>query len=92
MNREQSVQELGDKPGGSFLVRVSSQPGRYAISVVQRGGNIEHMLILPSYAGPQSAAPGKTQYRIGTYSKLVFNTVPKLVAYYIGVFFRMPRV
>lgn len=29
-------------------------------------------------------APGRTQYRIGTYSKLVFNTVPKLVAYYIG--------
>eukprot|EP00047_Mylnosiga_fluctuans_P003274 m.228326 g.228326 ORF g.228326 m.228326 type:complete len:239 (+) comp11728_c0_seq1:45-761(+) len=84
MNRDQAIRELTGKPGGSFVARVSSQPGRYAISVIQRGGNIEHMLILPSYAGAESVAPGKTQYRIGTYSKLVFNTVPKLVAYYIG--------
>ncbi len=31
-----------------------------------------------------SGAPGNTRYRLGTYSKDRFNTVPKLVAYYIG--------
>eukprot|EP00045_Choanoeca_perplexa_P003870 m.34058 g.34058 ORF g.34058 m.34058 type:complete len:189 (-) comp12271_c0_seq2:1291-1857(-) len=82
--RTQAEAELADKPIGSFLVRVSSQEGNYAISVVRPGPNVEHMLVLPSYAGPNSTAPGKTQYRIGTYSTDLFNTIPKLIAYYIA--------
>lgn len=35
-------------------------------------------------AGKDSSAPGNTRYRLGTYSKMLFNTVPKLVAYYNG--------
>ena len=82
--RVEAETELKDKPVGSFLLRVSSQEGNYAISVVRPGPKVEHMLVLPSYAGPSSAAPGKTQYRIGTYSSDLFNTMPKLVAYYIA--------
>ena len=73
------------KAAGSFVTRVSqSQPGHFALSVVQEGKHFDHMLILPSYAGNDSGAPGNTRYRLGTYSRLLFNTVPKLVAYYIG--------
>jgi hypothetical protein len=82
--RAEAEAELSDKPIGSFLLRVSSQDGNYAISVVRPGPKVEHMLVLPSYAGPSSTAPGKTQYRIGTYSTDLFNTMPKLVAYYIA--------
>lgn len=131
-NRKDAEDELAHKPLGSFVVRVSSQEGHYAVSFVRKNGT-DHMLILPSYvracvtlattdgfkddfkdgiseddeqrttvatphtfwlgttfisflsqAGVDSASPGKTQYRIGTYSTDLFNTVPKLVAYYIG--------
>eukprot|EP00730_Choanoeca_flexa_P004517 TRINITY_DN11719_c0_g2_i3.p1 TRINITY_DN11719_c0_g2~~TRINITY_DN11719_c0_g2_i3.p1 ORF type:complete len:189 (+),score=67.13 TRINITY_DN11719_c0_g2_i3:60-626(+) len=82
--RKEAEDELKGKPVGSFLVRVSSQDGNYAISVVRPGPSVEHMLVLPSYAGPNSTAPGKTQYRIGTYSTDLFNTIPKLIAYYIA--------
>eukprot|EP00041_Stephanoeca_diplocostata_P020497 m.460408 g.460408 ORF g.460408 m.460408 type:complete len:200 (+) comp21594_c0_seq3:132-731(+) len=85
MSRESSKKELKSRPVGSFVVRVSqSEPGHFALSVVQEGGQLDHMLILPSFAGHDSTAPGKTQYRLGTYSKLLFNTIPKLCAYYIG--------
>lgn len=57
-------------------------PGHYAISSIQHKG-MDHMLILPSYAGPDSTAPGCTRYRLGTYSRDLFNTVPKLIAFYI---------
>ncbi len=40
------------------------------------------MLILPSWAGPDSDAPGRTVYRLGSGSTLVFNTIVKLVKYY----------
>jgi hypothetical protein len=84
MRRPEAVEQLTGKPAGSFLVRVSSEPGHYAISVIQDSGKIEHMLILSSYAGSDSTAPGNTQYRLGTYSTYYFNTVPKLIAYYIA--------
>eukprot|EP00729_Bicosta_minor_P008169 gene8169-32321_t len=78
-------QKLDVSPPGTFVTRVSqSQPGHFALSVVQEGKHFDHMLILPSYAGNDSGAPGNTRYRLGTYSRLLFNTVPKLVAYYIG--------
>eukprot|EP00039_Didymoeca_costata_P025451 m.13400 g.13400 ORF g.13400 m.13400 type:complete len:213 (+) comp4845_c2_seq1:94-732(+) len=84
-SRQEAKDDLGRKPPGTFVVRVSqSQPGHFAISVVQTGGEFDHMLILPSYAGADSGAPGNTRYRLGTYSRLLFNTVPKLIAYYIG--------
>eukprot|EP00053_Salpingoeca_punica_P007697 m.70020 g.70020 ORF g.70020 m.70020 type:complete len:239 (-) comp14283_c1_seq1:1388-2104(-) len=84
MKRADAVDELQGRPAGSFLVRVSSEPGHYAISVIQDNGRIEHMLILSSYAGEGTNAPGDTRYRLGTYSTYYFNTVPKLIAYYIA--------
>ena len=39
----------------------------------------------PWQGGPGSQSPGQTQYRIGTFSTALFNTVPKLIAYYIGM-------
>ena len=66
-------------------MRVSvSEPGHYAISCIQHGNDFDHMLILPSRAADTgTSAPGGTRYRLGTYTKELFNTVPKLVAYYI---------
>ena len=50
MTREEACALLDQKPTGSFVVRVSaSQPGHYAISVVQPNNHFEHMLILPSW-------------------------------------------
>lgn len=82
--RPQAEKELKGKHAGFFVVRISSQAGHYAISAVRKNGTIDHMLILPSYAGAESKSPGKTQYRLGTYSKDLFNTIPKLIAYYIA--------
>lgn len=85
-NRDESETELLSYPPGGFVVRVSvSEPGHYAISCIQHGQDFDHMLILPSRATQQSgtSAPGNTRYRLGTHSKDLFNTVPKLVAYYI---------
>lgn len=83
LSREEACTLLDGQRPGTFVVRVSvSQPGHYAISVVQPKNHFEHMLILPSFAGKDSSAPGNTRYRLGTYSKMLFNTVPKLVAYY----------
>jgi hypothetical protein len=60
---------------GSFIVRVSeSQPGRYAISALQ-GSAIQHLLVIPSYAGSDPNAPGGTRYRLGETSRILFNTV-----------------
>lgn len=84
MHRQEAIEELQPTRAGTFVVRVSSEPGHYAISTKQDNGNIEHMLILPSWAGYDTNAPGNTRYRLGTYSKLLFNTVPKLIAYYIA--------
>eukprot|EP00056_Hartaetosiga_gracilis_P020014 m.17151 g.17151 ORF g.17151 m.17151 type:complete len:192 (+) comp8103_c0_seq1:64-639(+) len=82
--RREAEKELKDKPKGAFLVRVSSQKGHYAVSVKRKSGEVDHMLVLPSWAGAESNAPGQTQYRIGTYTTDLFNTIPKLVAFYIG--------
>lgn len=82
--RAEAEDELRKRSIGEFVVRISSQPGHYAISVVRKNKQVDHMLILPSYAGAESNSPGKTQYRIGTYSTDLFNTVPKLIAYYIA--------
>ena len=41
---------------------------------------VESVLILPSFAGADSNAPGNTRYRFGTTEKKMFNTVPKLIA------------
>eukprot|EP00055_Hartaetosiga_balthica_P018783 m.135356 g.135356 ORF g.135356 m.135356 type:complete len:225 (-) comp9941_c0_seq1:136-810(-) len=82
-NREDATRELSKTDPGSFVVRVSiSQPGHYAISTKTKAGKIVSMLILPSWAGPNSNAPGQTQYRLGSTSKLLFNTVPKLIQYF----------
>lgn len=65
--------------------------GHYAISAVRPKGTIVSMLILPSYAGPESIAPGRTQYRLGTHSRDLFNTVPKLLMYYTGGSYPQPN-
>ena len=84
-SRKSATKELTKTAPGTFVVRVSqSEPGHYAISVMRKKGSITSMLILPSYGGADSIAPGHTVYRLGTYSKLIFNTVPKLLAYYIA--------
>jgi hypothetical protein len=84
IGRKDALTVLKGKQDGAFLVRASqSQPGTYACSVVDKG-KVDHMLLLPSYAGPDAEAPGSTYYRFGTKTKRMFNTIPKLIAYYIG--------
>jgi len=81
--REDADAELLPQNPGTFVVRVSfSQPGHYAISAKSKKGHVHSMLILPSWAGPNSDAPGRTVYRLGSTSKLIFNTIVKLVKYY----------
>jgi len=83
IGRGDALKVLANKPRGSFLIRASqSQPGTYACSVMDK--KVDHMLLIPSFAGANSDTPGATRYRFGTKTKLLFNTVPKLVAYYIG--------
>mmetsp|Transcript_16675 Transcript_16675/g.49035 ORF Transcript_16675/g.49035 Transcript_16675/m.49035 type:complete len:1171 (+) Transcript_16675:59-3571(+) len=83
-SRKDAESELRKMPSGAFVVRVSeSKPGRYAISVLQ-GGVVQHLLVIPSYAGNDPNAPGGTRYRLGETSRILFNTVPKLCAYYIA--------
>lgn len=84
IGRKDALTVLKGKQDGAFLVRASqSQPGTYACSLVDKG-KVDHMLLLPSYAGAEAEAPGATYYRFGTKTKRLFNTVPKLIAYYIG--------
>ena len=80
---------LKGTPSGSFLVRESSsQVGQFALSVVTNRRvakeGLEHLLIIPSFAGTGSTAPGNTRYRLGTNNHAMFNTIAKLIAYYIG--------
>ena len=53
--------------------------GHFALSVVtnrrQSKGGLEHLLILPSFAGKDSNAPGNTRYRLGAYYKNKKETV-----------------
>lgn len=84
VKRTDAVAQLQGKPVGTFLVRVSeTKPGHYAISVSSITG-VDQILILPSYAGRDPSAPGGTRYRLGPESRVLFNTVPKLIAYYLS--------
>lgn len=84
VKRTDAVAQLQGKPIGTFLVRVSeTKPGHYAISVSSLSG-VDQILILPSYAGRDPTAPGGTRYRLGPESRVLFNTVPKLIAYYLS--------
>ncbi len=50
MSRDEACDLLRGARPGAFVVRVSvTQPGRYAVSVVQPGNKIEHMIIIPSW-------------------------------------------
>eukprot|EP00041_Stephanoeca_diplocostata_P037818 m.1447794 g.1447794 ORF g.1447794 m.1447794 type:complete len:1137 (+) comp25110_c0_seq12:126-3536(+) len=86
--REEAQEILADRINGSFVVRASeSYHGHYAISVVQRTDEravCHHLLIFPSYAGGDPTVPGGTRYRLGKEQRNMFNTVPKLIAYYIA--------
>lgn len=54
MSRQEAKDILHGKKPGTFCVRVSeSQPGHYAISVVQPGNHFEHMLVLPSWVSTE---------------------------------------
>eukprot|EP00729_Bicosta_minor_P013200 gene13200-1318_t len=85
MNRVGAIEQLKDQDNGHF---VSSKEGHFALSVVtnRRGSKdgLEHLLIMPSFAGKDSNAPGNTRYRLGTGNHCLFNTIAKLIAYYIG--------
>jgi hypothetical protein len=61
--RQEAKDSLKDGAPGQFVTRVSqSQPGHFALSVIQESGHYDHMLILPSYAGKEAGAPGNTRY------------------------------
>jgi len=93
VDRHKSQDELRTAPIGTFVVRVSeSQPGHYAITTVQERVGIKHILVLPSYAGRDPTAPGATRYRLGKASRKLFNTVPKLIAYYISKPYHMDNL
>jgi hypothetical protein len=68
---------LHDAPMGSFIVRSSSRPEHFALSVVQSRGNIAHLLIIPS------TKAGHTQYRLGEHGPEVFDSVEELVQYFV---------
>jgi hypothetical protein len=69
MKREAVPNYLAGQPPGTFIVRPSSRKGQFAISFVTppgytAGGKkrlVENMLILPSFAGANSTAPGNTR-------------------------------
>ena len=79
-SRRQATIELQNLPEGMFLVRVSSVPGKYAIST-NFGYKVENMLILPSW-DPTKRAQGETLYRLGTTSKTFFANIPDLIVFY----------
>ena len=86
-NRGDANKEFKKTKRGCFCVRPSeTELGTYtyACSVSMGDGQMTHMLLLPSYAGKDSAAAGKTIYRFGSTSRLLFNSVTKLIAYYCG--------
>lgn len=90
-SRDQAKELLKGKPAGSFVVRQSSKAGHFAVTMVTAVGykartdtGFESLLILPSRAKKDSGAPGNTQYRLGTQNPCLFNTVVKLIEYYIG--------
>jgi hypothetical protein len=58
MSREEACDLLRGRRPGEFVVRVSgTNPGLYAISVMQPADHIEHMLILPSWVGAGACLP-----------------------------------
>lgn len=70
-SRQQAKEDLFTAPPGSFLVRISSQPGHYAISVKMTQTHMESVLILPSWDSRQEA-DGETLYRLGSNSNTLF--------------------
>lgn len=75
-SRAQVEQMLSDSPPGTFLVRESSKPGHYALSV-QEGGKISNLLIIPV------KSEGTTQYKLGTTTSRMFANVTELVEHYV---------
>lgn len=95
-----AVKELmGDGKQGHFLMRVLYgkeldtlhgnyvYTGNYAISV-RLEAKVYSLLVLPSW-DPSMKADGQTLYRIGTRSKLLFESIPQLVEYYSKRFFKV---
>ena len=73
--RGDSNKEFKMTKRGCFCVRPSeTELGTYACSISMGDSKMKHMLLLPSYAGKDSTAEGKTVYRFGTQSKLYVNS------------------
>ena len=69
---------LQDAALGTFVVRKSSRPGHFALSLRIGLRKIANMLIIPSMTsdGPR--------YRLGTKAKETFSSVKKLVDHYLA--------
>lgn len=78
-SRQQVIETLQDCPAGTFIVRDSSRPGHYALSVVGTDHRTVHMLIVPV----RHSDGGATGYKLGERGKRVFSTVYELVHHFI---------
>ncbi|EGD76708.1 tyrosine phosphatase [Salpingoeca rosetta] len=72
--RAQVDELLQDAPKGQFLVRNSSKPNHYALSL-QTGTKIVNMLI-----APQQQADGSIKYKLGKSQPTLFDTLDELVS------------
>eukprot|EP00051_Salpingoeca_urceolata_P017746 m.244458 g.244458 ORF g.244458 m.244458 type:complete len:1041 (-) comp19037_c0_seq4:34-3156(-) len=76
LSREQIEQTLHDTPTGTFLVRPSSVPGHFALTMNEGEGKIVSLLIVPVHSDD------KTRYKLGQTGQQVFETIPQLVAFF----------
>lgn len=57
--RKDAEAELKDAATGAFVVRPSSDVGKYAVSVKRKSGDVDHMLIIPSWVSPKTKKKGE---------------------------------
>ncbi len=77
LSRSQVDETLHDAAPGTFLVRDSSQPGSYALSVKEAGPHIAHLLIVPV------TVSAVTRYKLGEAGERLFDTVPDLIRHFV---------
>eukprot|EP00035_Acanthoeca_spectabilis_P030944 m.11809 g.11809 ORF g.11809 m.11809 type:complete len:814 (+) comp4473_c0_seq2:296-2737(+) len=79
-SREQVAQTLEEQPEGTFLVRPSSKPGFYTMSVVIGPHRLHNYLIAPTKLGD-----GSSGYMLGTKGQSKpYKSVIELVLAYVG--------
>lgn len=82
-SRSQAEELLQDGYQGMFIVRESSQPGLFSVSVQAGNETFDHpskitnMLCLPA-----QEANGETKFKLGDFGEAYFSTIPELIAYY----------